>query len=199
MTSKAATGGYGSSVPTELATSLQQIRAADLAGDDQERYRSEILAFCSTHPEALHRSCLAGHLTASAAVVDPTRRAALILHHVKLDRWLQPGGHADGEADLAAVALAEATEETGIEGLRVLEPAIDLDVHPIAARPGEPAHLHLDVRFLVIAPPECEPDGNHESHELAWWRPGRPGPRPDRSTRRLLARALDLAARRPDV
>ncbi len=199
MTSTLATRGYGAAVPTDLATSLQQIRAADLTGDDQERYRSQILAFCSAHPEALHRSCLAGHLTASAAVVDPSRPAALILHHVKLDRWLQPGGHADGEADLAAVALAEATEETGIDGLRVLEPAIDLDVHSIPARAGEPAHLHLDVRFLVVAPPGCEPDGNHESHELAWWRPGAPGARPDRSTQRLLARALDLAARRPGV
>jgi 8-oxo-dGTP pyrophosphatase MutT (NUDIX family) len=114
----------------------------------------------------------------------------VILHHVKLDRWLQPGGHADGEPDLAQVALREAGEETGIVGLRVIEPAIDLDVHLIPARPGEPEHLHLDVRFVVMAPPDCELDGNHESHDLAWWSPDGAGPEPDESTQRLLRAAL---------
>ena len=66
-------------------------------------------------------------------------------------RWLQPGGHADGERDLAAVALREAEEETGIAGLEVVTPAVDLDVHLFhAASGGEPDHLHLDVRYLVV-------------------------------------------------
>lgn len=182
-------------MPADLATALAQVRAAQLVGRDQESYRTQILTFCGVHGDALHRSCRTGHLTGSAAVIDASRRAGLILHHVKLDRWLQPGGHADGQGDLAAVAVTEATEETGLAGLRVLQPAIDLDVHPIAARPGEPAHLHLDVRFLVLAPPGAEPGGNHESHELAWWRPGDEEPLPDPSTRRLLTRALRLVAR----
>lgn len=179
-------------MPTDLETALEQICAADLIGEEQERFRSEILDFCQTYPEALHRSCRSGHLTASAAVVDPSRPAGLILHHVKLDRWLQPGGHADGRGDLASVALAEASEEAGIAGLRVLQPAIDLDIHPIPARPGEPAHLHLDVRYLVLAPPGSEPDGNHESHDVSWWHPDAGDPRPDASTRRLLTRAITL-------
>ena len=102
----------------------------------------------------LHRSCLAGHLTGSAAVVDPSTRDVLLLFHAKVQRWLQPGGHADGDGHLARVALREAEEETGIEGLRVLMPAIDLDVHVFHnARETEPDHLHLDVRHLVVAPP----------------------------------------------
>ncbi|NNF56014.1 MAG: NUDIX hydrolase [Acidimicrobiales bacterium] len=149
-----------------------------------------MLDFCSGHPDALFRTCLSGHLTGSAAVVDPSRGAALIMHHVKLDRWLQPGGHADGDGDLSAVALREASEETGLAGLTVHQPAIDLDVHEIPARPGEPAHLHLDVRFLVTAPPGSEPVGNHESHALEWWKPGTPIAQPDESTQRLLRRAL---------
>ncbi|MBT8241833.1 MAG: NUDIX hydrolase [Acidimicrobiia bacterium] len=174
----------------DLQHSVRQIEAVELADDRQRQFRDQILDFCRTHPDALHRTCLEGHLTGSAAVVDPGRRAAVILHHVKLDRWLQPGGHADGDSDLAAVALREATEETGIDGLRVVEPAIDLDVHLIPARPGEPEHLHLDVRFVAIAPPNCEVDGNHESHDLAWWNPDGIGPEPDESTRRLLRAAL---------
>ena len=79
------------------------------------------------------------------------------------------------------MALREATEETGIEGLRIDPEPLDLDIHAIAGRPGEPAHLHLDVRFVVVAPPGAEPDGNHESQELAWFPPDQVGgarPRP---------------------
>jgi 8-oxo-dGTP pyrophosphatase MutT (NUDIX family) len=173
-----------------LQHSLRQIEAVDVSDEAQRRYRDQILDFCSSHPDALFRTCLDGHLTGSAAVVDPGRKAALILHHVKLDRWLQPGGHADGDSDLARVALTEATEETGIEGLHVVEPAIDLDVHTIPARPNEPEHLHLDVRFVVMAPANCTVDGNHESNDLAWWSPDSSGPEPDGSTQRLLRAAL---------
>ena len=179
---------------TALQIAIRQIGEAELVGARQEDYRQQIMDFCSEHSDALFRTCLSGHLTGSAAVVDPSRSAALILHHVKLDRWLQPGGHADGDGDLSAVALREASEETGLYGLTVHQPAIDLDIHEIPARPGEPAHLHLDVRFLVIAQPGSEPVGNHESHALDWWRPGSAIAQPDESTRRLLRRALAVVA-----
>lgn len=129
--------------------------------------RQRMLGFLEDHPDALHRSCVAGHLTGSAMVVDADRRQFLLMLHSKLWRWLQPGGHADGDANLAAVALKEATEETGIAGLSVVVPAIDLDVHLVEVR-DEPAHLHLDVRFLVLAPPDAAHAANHESLGLRW-------------------------------
>lgn len=140
-------------------------------GPDQVRYRAEMLAFAAEHPDALVRSCVEGHFTGSAFVVDAAGERALLLLHTKLRRWLQPGGHADGDANLAAVALREATEETGIAGLVVDPEPLDLDIHEIPER-SDPAHLHLDVRFLVLAPPDAVVIGNHESQGLRWVAPG---------------------------
>lgn len=133
----------------------------------QRDVREQMLGFVDAHPDALLRTCAPGHLTGSALVVDPDTRRVLVLHHTKLRRWLQPGGHADGDANLAAVALREATEETGIDGLRVAVPAVDLDVH-LVEPPKEHPHHHYDVRFLVVAPPGAIATGNHESTALRW-------------------------------
>ena len=99
-----------------------------------------------------------GHFTASAFVLAPGRRCVLMIHHAKLSRWLQPGGHMEGsDADPAAAAQREVEEETGLTGLVATgdRPApLDLDIHPIPGRPGEPGHRHFDVRFLFRAPHE---------------------------------------------
>jgi 8-oxo-dGTP pyrophosphatase MutT (NUDIX family) len=93
----------------------------------------------------------------------------LLLLHAKVRRWLQPGGHADGDGNLARVALREATEETGIADLQVLTPAVDLDVHRFHDAAGrEPDHLHLDVRHLVVAPAGAVATTNHESEGVRW-------------------------------
>ena len=149
---------------------LAEARAAVAAADvdpGAEQHRTTILDFVDAHDDALHRSCRTGHLTGSALVVDATGERVVVLHHRKLDRWLQPGGHCDGDANLAAVALREASEETGIDDLRVLPVAVDLDVHEVAP-PDDGPHLHLDVRYLVQAPPGARPQGNHESNEVRW-------------------------------
>lgn len=154
---------------TELALARAAVMDARPGDADHEAARTAILAFVDDHPDALHRSCAEGHLTGSALVVDPVRRQLLLLFHAKVQRWLQPGGHADGDANLAHVALREAEEETGIRGLRVVTPAIDLDVHTFHHASGrEPDHLHLDVRHLVLAPAGAEPTANHESEALRW-------------------------------
>ncbi len=153
--------------PKQTDLDLAKTFVREAVDVDPETRRS-ILEFCAQHPDALHRSCLAGHLTGSALVVDPSRNASLLIHHAKLDRWLQPGGHADGDGDLGRVALREATEETGLTGLSLVLPAIDLDIHEIPERGAEPAHLHLDVRFLVLAPPGAVADHNHEALDAQW-------------------------------
>lgn len=152
----------------ELANAIAAVKAVDVADGDQAALQERIISFCKDHPDALHRSCLSGHLTGSALIVDSGGEAVLLIHHAKLERWLQPGGHVDGEGDLAAAACREAEEETGISGLEVIRPAIDLDIHSIPERGDEPTHLHLDVRYLVIAPPGAKVDINHESLDSRW-------------------------------
>lgn len=151
-----------------------------------------MLAFLDEHPHDAHlRSCLPGHLTASAIVVDAKGERVLLTHHKKLGRWLQLGGHCDGDADLAAVALREATEESGIEGLEIDPVPIDLDIHTIPARKGEPEHLHLDTRFLVRAPVDAQARASDESDELRWFEPAEAlAIDTDESVRRLIRKAL---------
>jgi 8-oxo-dGTP pyrophosphatase MutT (NUDIX family) len=114
------------------------------------------------------RARQAGHYTGSAWVVSADGLRVLLTHHRKLGRWLQLGGHADGDADLARVALREAGEESGLTDLRV-EPAIfDLDRHTIPARGEEPEHWHYDVRFVVRAAGSEVFAVGEESLDLAW-------------------------------
>lgn len=150
----------------DLAVARDAVAGADV-DPDAERHRRAILDFVDAHDDALHRSCRRGHLTGSALVVDAAGARVVMLHHAKLRRWLQPGGHCDGDANLAAVALREASEETGIIGLRVHPVAIDLDVHEVDP-PADGPHLHLDARYLVVVPEGAEPVGNHESTEIRW-------------------------------
>ncbi len=146
-------------------------------------------------PDPFSRERLEGHFTGSAWVVSADRQRAALLHHRKLDRWLQPGGHADGERDLAAVALREAEEETGLRGLRVEPDVFDLDRHRIPARGVEPEHWHYDMRFIVNASGDETFVVNEESHALAW----RPiagiaqDPAIDASVRRLATKFLNGA------
>jgi 8-oxo-dGTP pyrophosphatase MutT (NUDIX family) len=131
---------------------------------------ADTIGFVEAHEDCLHRSCVPGHLTGSAWIVTPDRSQVLLTHHLKLEKWLQLGGHAEGEADLLAVALREAREESGLTDLRVVSPEIfDLDRHWIPPRKADPAHYHYDLRFLIEAANADAPLLlSHESKDLAW-------------------------------
>lgn len=129
---------------------------------------ARIIAFVEQHEDCFERSLAAGHVTGSAWVVNPERTHALLVLHRRLGRWLQPGGHCDGNADVLATALREVLEETGIAA-RPVSPAIfDVDAHDIPARGAEPAHVHYDIRYLAEAPLSAEPVVSPESREVRW-------------------------------
>lgn len=129
---------------------------------------ARIIAFVDAHPDCFERTLLEGHVTGSAWVVNPERTHALLVHHRRLDRWLQPGGHCDGDPDVLATALREVLEETGIEALPVTQAVFDVDAHDIPARGAEPAHVHYDIRFLAEAPLSRQPVVSPESRDVRW-------------------------------
>jgi 8-oxo-dGTP pyrophosphatase MutT (NUDIX family) len=177
----------------DLAVARHLLAAWDPPTSAQERTRDRMLAFVDEHPEDAHlRTCEPGHLTASALVLDASGQRVLLTFHAKLGKWLQLGGHCDGDANLAAVALREAIEESGIEDLAIDPLPVDLDVHPIPARKGEPEHLHLDTRFLVHAPQGAVERMSEESLALRWFtREEADELETDDSVRRLLRIAFD--------
>lgn len=134
----------------------------------------QTIDFVSQNDHCFDRSLLTGHVTGSAWIVSPDREQVLLIHHRKLDRWLQPGGHADGDPDVAAVALREAQEETGLTSLKILGPEeaptiFDVDVHSIPVHGQTPEHLHYDIRFLLEADP-AEPFGiSDEIKNIRWF------------------------------
>jgi 8-oxo-dGTP pyrophosphatase MutT (NUDIX family) len=140
---------------------LSNVASADVIADFEQ--------FISENIDCCERSLVIGHLTGSAWLVSKDGERALLMHHRKLNRWLQPGGHADGSADLANVALREAEEETGLLDLRVLPDIFDLDRHAIPSRGNEPKHWHYDVRFVVQAMGKEDFVQNEESLALAWF------------------------------
>ncbi|HEX4414571.1 MAG TPA: NUDIX hydrolase [Lacipirellulaceae bacterium] len=162
-----------------------------------------ICEFVDAHADCYERSCRPGHITAAAWILSSDRQRALLTHHRKLDRWLQLGGHADGQWQVEEVALREAREESGLKQFRivpihgVLMP-FDLDVHEIPARYDsagvliEDAHEHHDIRFLLIAAEEAYKVSD-ESHDLRWCTPAEVRQLTDEeSVLRMLHKALEL-------
>lgn len=144
---------------------LQHYQPADII---ERGHRLHALDFVARTPDCANRHTPYGHVTASAWVLSPDRRSALLTHHRKLERWFQPGGHVERDPSVQAAALREAREESGIDALRLLDEALfDLDVHLIPARRDEPDHFHFDFRFLLQADDIAFRVGE-ESLDLAW-------------------------------
>ncbi|MCL3996354.1 NUDIX hydrolase [Streptomyces lavenduligriseus] len=135
--------------------------------EGQEELRQSYLDHLADRPDGMWKACDAGHVTASALVVDPGRGRVLLTLHRKLRMWLQMGGHCEpGDPTLAAAALREATEESGIAGLTLLPGGpVRLDRHPIPA----PCNWHFDVQYAVLAPPGAVQEISEESLDLRWF------------------------------
>ncbi|MFD4787452.1 NUDIX hydrolase [Streptomyces sp. NPDC058459] len=135
--------------------------------EDHSGLRDAYLTHLATQPDGMWKSCHAGHLTASALVIDPERDRVLLTLHRKLRMWLQMGGHCEpGDSSVADAALREATEESGILGLTLLPGGpVRLDRHPIPA----PCRWHYDVQYAVLAPHGAEHAISDESLDLRWF------------------------------
>lgn len=166
---------------TELAELLEVYRHLWVRPDSPWRESDTLqrmLDFLASSPMVFERAHPPGHFTGSALVCNPNMTRVALTHHKKLEKWLQFGGHADGDRNLARVALRETEEESGLSRLAYVDfeenlgcphhpVPFDLDIHEIPARGDVPAHLHYDVRFLLFAEEQAL-TVNEESHEVAW-------------------------------
>ncbi|MCF7900164.1 NUDIX hydrolase [Candidatus Babeliales bacterium] len=150
----------------QLLALLERYNPTDTA---EKEFKTRTIAFVKEHKDCFERTLLIGHITASAWLLNKEETKALLLHHTKLDRWFQLGGHCDGDSDVLAVAIKEAQEESGINGIKAVNPAIfDIDIHTIPARKDEPEHDHYDIRFLLKVTSDEDVVQNRESKELRW-------------------------------
>lgn len=146
-----------------LLADYRRQRALEVAATD------ELTEFVQANKDCFERSMPCGHVTGSAWLVSEDGTSVLLTHHKKLDRWLQLGGHADGDSDMLNVALREAEEESGLSDIELARPGIfDIDIHSIPARKSEPEHFHYDVRFAFRAAGDQRFVVSGESNHLAW-------------------------------
>jgi len=155
-------------MPSDFSQLLTHLDAYASLWPDEAASALTFREFLRSDSAVFERRFPAGHFTGSAWLVSADGDRVLLMHHRKLGMWLQPGGHADGDTDLARVALREAGEETGVTNLCVENAIFDLDRHRIAARGSEPEHWHYDVRYVVRAGSDDRFTINEESHALAW-------------------------------
>lgn len=151
-----------------LENLLNEYRGVD---SDEEQMRQRMHQFVKQNEDCFKRELATGHITGSAWIVNPARTKTLMLHHRKLNRWLQPGGHSDGNPDTLAVALREASEESGIDLNHikpVYETIFDVDIHTIPTNKKETQHDHFDVRFLLEIDDQLPLISNEESNEVKW-------------------------------
>ncbi len=148
---------------------IDQLREYALRHTEEAETISAFMAFVESETDCFCRKLAVGHITGSAWAVDTDGSQVLLTHHRKLNRWLQLGGHADGDPDVLSVAMKEAEEESGLTGFSHIGPGIfDIDIHPIPARKDEPEHLHYDVRYVLRANGSLDYIVSDESHDLRW-------------------------------
>jgi 8-oxo-dGTP pyrophosphatase MutT (NUDIX family) len=154
----------------QQAAILRLLAAFEPHDEVEREFLARTDRFIRETPAFHRRNAAAGHLTASAWIIDAAREHALLLHHAKLGRWLQPGGHIEDDRTPLAAALREAREETSVACRAVTDGIFDIDIHPIPARVAEPGHLHYDIRFLLQADRLARPEVSPESNAVRWFR-----------------------------
>lgn len=155
-------------LPADRHALAEAFRAHAQSCPAQVEVAASFIALLEDVADPFLRERLDGHFTASAWLLDRSRARVLLTHHRKLGIWVQLGGHADGDRDLARVALREAEEESGLVDLRVEPSIFDLDRHWIPERKDVPGHWHYDVRYVVLAEGREDFVVSAESHALAW-------------------------------
>jgi coenzyme F420-0:L-glutamate ligase len=162
--------GWATEIPPPLHADASAIIATvEPRSDGEAAVRQAFLGFLAARPDAMWRSCAPGHLTASALVIEPSRRLVLLTLHPRAGMWVQVGGHCEqGDNTLLDAAAREAREESGIGSLSFDPAPLGLDVHPITCSLGVPTR-HFDVRFLAVAPDGAEPVRSDESLDLQWF------------------------------
>ncbi|SDQ59543.1 hypothetical protein SAMN05428982_1738 [Pseudoxanthomonas sp. CF385] len=156
------------SIPLRFSFLSAQLQAYRQRWPDETGVVGQFLDLLADPADPSVRERLEGHLTGGAWVVSGDGQRTLMTHHRKLGRWLQLGGHADGDIDMARVALKEAEEESGLADLSVEREIFDLDRHWIPERRGIPGHWHYDVRYVVHAGGSEAYVVSEESLDLAW-------------------------------
>jgi 8-oxo-dGTP pyrophosphatase MutT (NUDIX family) len=152
---------------------MQRADLIERLNDYLRRYPDEratverFVEFVRNEPRCFARDCWSGHVTGSAWVTNRAGTHVLLTHHRKLDRWLQLGGHSDGDADTLRVACREATEESGLKVEPLGSALFDVDIHPIPARRSDPEHFHYDARYALVALDE-QFRVSAESNALRW-------------------------------
>lgn len=135
----------------------------------QDALRHAVLAFLLARPDGCQRSCVPGHITASTLVISDAGEQVLLTLHPRIGRWVQLGGHCeDSDSDILAAALREATEESGIDGLRLAGTLAAIHVHPLTCSLGVPTR-HIDLQFVARAPKDAAIVISDESLDLRWW------------------------------
>lgn len=146
---------------------IQQLHSYQAPFPEEKEFVARFLELLKNEA-AFERTHLPGHITGSTWITNKNKDQVLLVHHAKLNKWVQPGGHADGDENVLQVALREAEEETGLRNFKITETIFDIDIHTIPARKDFPEHQHYDIRYLLEADRSELIVVSEESHDVKW-------------------------------